>query len=194
MNVAPITPFIDTSIRTELLEARASDLESRVAELERAAARDRLALLIHGADFDRVVAALTIANGAASMGAEVKIFMAFWAPVVLRRPRARADGWFARLLSWVLPPGADALPLSRLHMGGVGAALMKRRMRELRHPGLREQLAMAAELGVEIHLCEQSLELLGMTMADVIDYPGLSSCGVATFVGEAMDAKATMFF
>lgn len=194
MNATPITPFLDVSIRAELLEARANELESRVAELERAVGRDRLALLVHGADYDRVIAAMTIANSAAAMGAEVRVFLAFWAPLVLRRPKARPSGWFARLLAWLLPGSAEALPLSRMHLGGAGAAVMRRRMRRLGHADMGEQLAMAAELGVEILVCEQSLELLGMTMADLIDYPGLSSCGAATFVGHAMDAKASMFF
>jgi peroxiredoxin family protein len=193
MNVALSGLRSDPAVLTEMLELRVRELEERVLALPKPA--DSLTLLIHGAHLDRVLAALSIANGAASMGTQVRIFLAFWGPVILRKSSAKARGaWFDRLIAWIMPKSANDLPLSRMHFGGAGTAMMRKRMRDKNHASVAEQLAMAGELGVELYVCEQSLELLGMNMSDLIDYPGLESCGVATFLGHAMDARATILF
>jgi len=54
-------------------------------------------------------------------------------------------------------------------------------------------LALAAELGVKIYVCEMSMDLMGFKMDEMIDYPGLQSVGVATFLQEALDSKIQLF-
>ena len=50
-------------------------------------------IILFSGDFDRVMAALIIANGAAAMGDEVTIFATFWGLKILRKPeKASGDG------------------------------------------------------------------------------------------------------
>ena len=52
---------------------------------------------------------------------------------------------------------------------------------------------MARESGVKISVCDTTMSLMGMNLADLIDYPGLEVCGVATFLGRAEKSATTMF-
>ena len=47
--------------------------------------------------------------------------------------------------------------------------------------------------GVEIFVCEMSMNLMGMKQEELIDYPGLKLAGVATFLGQAGTSKSTLF-
>ena len=58
---------------------------------------------------------------------------------------------------------------------------------------LEELIAMAAELGVKLSVCEMSMGLLGLEREELIDYPGLGFCGVATFIEQAANSKVSMF-
>jgi peroxiredoxin family protein len=157
-------------------------------------AQGRLTIVIHGGDLDRLLAAMTMATGAASTGIEVSLFFAFWATAALRgKPIARKRSFMERALGWMLPSGYRQTKLSRLHMGGVGTALVKRRMRAKRFAGLDELFDMAADLGVSIYVCDMSMDLLGMQMDDLIDYPNIQQCGVPTFMSRAMESNVTLF-
>ena len=59
--------------------------------------------------------------------------------------------------------------------------------------GLEELLQRAAESGVEICICQMSMELMGFHSQEMIDYPGRKLCGVATFLAEAGTSKASLF-
>ena len=58
---------------------------------------------------------------------------------------------------------------------------------------LEELIARAAEAGVQIYVCEMSMDLMGFTREELIDYPNLKLAGVATFLGEAGTSKTTLF-
>ena len=47
-------------------------------------------MVVFSSDFDKVMAAFIIANGAAAMGSEVTMFFTFWGLNVLRRAEPRA--------------------------------------------------------------------------------------------------------
>ena len=52
---------------------------------------------------------------------------------------------------------------------------------------------LAGELGVGLRVCEMSMRLLGLQREELIDYPGLSCCGVATFLETATRSRLSMF-
>ena len=190
---APIASRAQPSALAEMLELRVSALEE-LALHAATTETNRLAIVMHGAEPGRALTAVMIAVGGAAMGREVTLFVALQAPVVLCKPEVRARGsWVDRVLT-LLPKGAEGSPLLRTRLGGIGAAMRKKRIRDKSFTDLVAQLALAAEHGVRLYVCEESLELLGLSMDDLIDYPGIQTCTVATFVGRAMDAKGTMFF
>jgi peroxiredoxin family protein len=176
-------------------QASRSSLEARVERLERERphARPGLSIVVASGDLDRLMAALVLANGAATMGQPVDMFFSFWATAALvRDPPRRGRGWFARLLGWVLPRGTRGLALSRLHLGGLGTALLSRRMKTIGIPTCAELLAMAREAGVRISVCEMTMSLMGLSLEDLVDYPGLRLCGAVTFLESA--EKSTALF
>jgi len=154
-----------------------------------------MTLVLHSGDVDKVMAALTIAIGAASMGTETHLMFSFWSTPVLRhgRPPRLKRSPTERLFGWLLPCGPARLKASRFNMCGLGSWLIRRRMKARGMLSIEENLAIAAELGVHLYVCEASLGVLGLTLDDLIDYPGLKSCGVATFVERAMSTGQTLF-
>jgi peroxiredoxin family protein len=58
---------------------------------------------------------------------------------------------------------------------------------------VEEMMELAGELGVVVHVCTMSMDLLGMKEQEMLEYPGLSYCGVAKFLETAAPGKITMF-
>jgi len=48
-------------------------------------------------------------------------------------------------------------------------------------------------LGVQIYICEMSMDLMGFKREEMIDYPNLTYAGVATFLEEAQNSKVQLF-
>jgi peroxiredoxin family protein len=183
------------------LEQRIEALEAALsaAAATRSPARsletDKVCIVVFSGDLDKMLAALTMATGAAAMGVEVCLFFTFWATSALRRPDAAGGKGpiMDRILGSLLPHGTRSLKLSRMNMGGMGTAMIKRRMRDKHFAGCEELLVMAKESGVSIKVCDMSMDLMGIRMDELIDYPGLEQCGVATFMDNALRSRATLF-
>ena len=60
-------------------------------------------------------------------------------------------------------------------------------MREIKN--LKE----AGELGIEIVVCEMSMNLMGFKKEEFIDYPNLKFAGAATFVADASESSIQLF-
>lgn len=156
---------------------------------------DSVALVAYSGELDKLLAVMMLATSAASSGSDVHLFFTFWGTAALRKhggstsPRPLIE----RLFGWLLPRGTRGLPLSRLHMGGLGAAMVKRRIKSKRFADLDELFEMARMQGVNIHVCDMSMDLLGIRESDLIDYPNLNRCGATTFLEFAMNSKVSLF-
>jgi len=174
-------------------------LTDRVDELERRAAKapnsDALCLVVYSGEQDRLLAAFTMATGAAASGMQVNLFFTFWATPALRRPGTNGANKspMERMLGWMLPGGLRGRRLSKLDFGGVGRAMMKRRMASMGIAGLPELVEIAGQLGVQITVCEMSMSLLGIAKEDLIDFPNIEIAGVASFLDEASRSATTLF-
>jgi peroxiredoxin family protein len=51
----------------------------------------------------------------------------------------------------------------------------------------------AADFGVEIVVCEMSMNLMGIRREELIDYPNITIAGAAKFLQEAGRSKVTLF-
>ena len=109
------------------------------------------------------------------------------------KPRLAGKSIVEKLFGWMLPTGVSKSKLSRLDMAGIGRRLMLREMRKKRLAGLDELLTMAMDLRVEIHVCSMSMELMGIDVEELIDYPGLKVCGVAQYNEVASSSTTTLF-
>jgi peroxiredoxin family protein len=177
------------------LEARVKELEESLATLKANAPEDKLAMVVMSGDLDKLLAAFIIATGASAMFDKVSMFFTFWATSALRDPQKtppRKD-FMSRMFGFMLPKGAPALALSKLHLGGMGTSMMKGVMKKKNVLGLSELIARAADAGVQIYICEMSMDLMGFKQEEMIDYPSLKLAGVATFLADAGTSKSTIF-
>ena len=58
---------------------------------------------------------------------------------------------------------------------------------------LEEMLSLAEELGVQIYVCEMSMDLMGFKREEFIAYEHMGFAGVATFLQEAQNSKIQLF-
>jgi NADPH-dependent 2,4-dienoyl-CoA reductase/sulfur reductase-like enzyme/peroxiredoxin family protein/rhodanese-related sulfurtransferase/TusA-related sulfurtransferase len=164
-----------------------------IAPTPQAATAPAKTMVVFSGDLDHALASFVIANGAAAMGQRVTMFFTFWGLNVLRRREAPPvpKNLVERLLGWMLPREADALSLSRLHMGGAGTWMIKRVMSSKRIDSLPRLIGTARENGVRLIACQMSMDMMGIRPEELID--GVEVGGVATFIAETDKANATLF-
>ena len=151
-------------------------------------------IIVFSGDFDKVMAAFIIANGAAAMDDDVTMFFTFWGLNALRRPeRVSAAGKspLQRAFGFLMPRGPGRLGLSQLNFGGAGPRLMKRVMRQRGVSSLEELIDTARGQGVKMVACTMSMDVMGIKPEEMID--GLEFAGVATYLGEADEANVNLF-
>ena len=78
-------------------------------------------------------------------------------------------------------------------MCGMGPVMIKYLMKKHNVLSLDDMFKSAAELGVEIVVCEMSMGLMGFKKEEMIDYPHLTYAGAATFVTDAGESAAQLF-
>ncbi|MDF2460521.1 MAG: uncharacterized protein K0S79_2937, partial [Nitrospira sp.] len=111
---------------------------------------EKVTIVLLSGDLDRAMAAFIIATGAAAMGMQVTIFFTFWGLNTIRRKGASssAKDWLRRMFGLLNKGGAESLPLSRFHFGGIGTSMMQKVMKQNRMPGVPELMQTALDLGV----------------------------------------------
>jgi peroxiredoxin family protein len=179
----------------EQLTQRIAQLEERVKTLQARAPKDQLSMVAFSGDLDRMLAAFIIAVGAAAMYERVVMFLTFWGTTVMRdpkRPVAKAE-FTAKMFDRMLPAGPDQLQLSKMHMAGMGTAMIKTLMHKKGVLSLDELIRQAADFGVEIVICEMSMNLMGLKREELRDYPNVTFAGVAKFLQEADQSSVTLF-
>ena len=72
-------------------------------------------------------------------------------------------------------------------------ALENRLMKRKNVMSLADLMRAAAEFGVEIVICEMSMDLMGIRREEIIDFPNISVAGVAKFLEQAGSSKVTLF-
>jgi peroxiredoxin family protein len=160
-----------------------------------AKAEEQLSMVVFSGDLDKILAAMIIATGAAAFDMKVNLFFTFWATAALRAPEKKAKGKdiISKMFGFMLPKGADKLALSKMQMAGMGSAMIKSLMKKQHVASLPEMFKTAGELGIQINVCEMSMNLMGFKREEMITYPNLQYCGVATFLADASDSKIQLF-
>ena len=150
-------------------------------------------IVVFSGDLDRLMAAFIIAVGAAAMGNDVTMFFTFWGLNALRRdnpPPVKKD-FMSRMFGWMMPRGAKKAKLSKLNMAGMGTAMMKAVMRNKHVESVDELIAQAQDLGVKLIACTMSMDVMGITQAELIE--GIELGGVASYLGAADEANVNLF-
>jgi len=176
----------------QTLADRVDELENRLASTP---SSDRLCLMVYSGELDRLMAAFTMATGAAASGMSVSMFFTFWGTPALKSTGGSAakKPLMDRLMGLMLPGGLDSRKLSKLDFLGVGRRMMQRRMKKMGIASLSELVTLAGQLGVQLTVCEMSMSLMGISEEDLLEYPHLTIAGAATFVDDASRAATTLF-
>ncbi|HNS30261.1 MAG TPA: DsrE/DsrF/DrsH-like family protein [Tenuifilaceae bacterium] len=175
-------------------EKQLEELKKKVSKLEKGQ-KDKMTMVVFSGELDKLMAAMIIATGATAMDMEVKLFFTFWAIAALRDPKKSVKGktFMSKMFGFMLPKGAKKVKLSKMNMGGMGKAMLEGLMKKKGVKSLPQLFEAAAELGVEINVCEMSMDLMGFKREELIDYPNLNICGVGTFLSDAEESKIQLF-
>lgn len=150
-----------------------ADQDKEMTEMKEGA--DKVTIIVHSGDLDKIYSALIIANGALAMGMEASLFFTFWGLQRLKKG------------------GLEKGPLSKMNMLGLGRWMVKKRMKAAKVASLDKLLADFKELDGKIIACEMTMEVMGIRKedlrADLIDEYG----AVGTYVQEARGSAINLF-
>jgi len=138
-------------------------------------AKNKVTIIAHSGDMDKIYSALIVANGALAMGMEASIFFTFWGLQRLKKG------------------GLDKGPLSKMNMFGLGKWLVKRKMKTANAATLERMLSDFVELGGKILACDMTMEIMGIKKEDLRDDLISDYCAVGTYVNEARESAITLF-
>ena len=177
------------------IQQQIHEIKSKLESLPKTTRENKLSMIVFSGDLDKVLASFIIATGAVAMGMEVVMFFTFWGTPVLRDKNKKAGekDLMGKMFGAMLPKGACSVKLSKMNMAGMGTAMMKSLMKKKNVASLEQMIEMAGELGVQIYVCEMSMDLMGFKREEMIDYPNISFCGVAKFLEEAINSKIQLF-
>lgn len=150
-------------------------------------------IIVFSGDLDKVLASFIIANGAAAMGRPVTMFFTFWGLNVLRK----SDGptvkkpFIDKMFGGMMPKGSSKLKLSKMNMGGMGTAMMKKVMNDKNVDSLEKLMEHAMKNGVKLVACTMSMDIMGITKEELID--GVEFAGVASYLGDAEESNVNLF-
>jgi len=158
-----------------------------------ASGEQRTTIVAWSGDLDRVWPQLILATTAAAYGMTTTVFFTFWGLFTLKRPDVKITGsdwktnWKTKGLGVMNRQG-----LTKLNMGGLGPLLMKKVAAEHKVAPPTELLDTAKELGVRLWPCSMTMDLMGLTPADLIDGVG-EPVGAATALAEMQHSTINLF-
>lgn len=150
-------------------------------------------IIVFDGDLDKVLASFIIANGALAMGRPVTMFFTFWGLNALRKAQKQPVKKTAveRMFGAMLPRGARRLKLSKLNMGGMGTAMMRKIMKDKNIDSLEDLMKKAMDNGVKLIACSMSMDVMGIRKEELID--GVEIGGVGTYLGDAEESDVNLF-
>jgi peroxiredoxin family protein len=156
---------------------------------------EKASIIVFSGEFDKVLAAFVLANGAAASGMDVTMFFTFWGLNVIKKnkgPIKGAKNWMQKMMGIMNRGGYSRLALSKFNMGGIGKAMMSKIMKGEKVQSLEEMIADAADLGVNFLACKMSMDVMGVCKEDLI--PEVKDIvGVATYIANAKNCAINLF-
>ena len=129
----------------------------------------KVAIVVSEGTFDKAMMAMMLANTAASMGMEVRVFFTFFGLNLLKKNANPKLGGFYRLFTGVF----------------------RNRMAAVKIPAYQEQRQMAMDLGVQLCACSTTMGLMKINKEDMVD--GVKILGAGGFLGYASETQMQFF-
>lgn len=173
------------------LSKAVQELQGRVDALEKK--NSNMTMVLFSGDFDKVMAAFIIANGALAMGKEVTMFVTFWGLDAIKKKTLSTTGKniLEKMVLWMRPNDPTKLPTSKMNFAGIGPKLFQYMMGKKNVEPLPSLIEMAVELGMKVIACQMSMDVMGIRKEDLID--GIEVGGVAAFLSSSYDSNTTLF-
>ena len=182
--MSAVTPHVDPAVKAYI--------DERIAEVASSLPDNRVTLVVFSGDLDRQLASLVIATGAAAMGMDVSVFYTFWGLTALKKQAMmKGKTYKEKMFSAMTPKTLSKMPISKMNFGGAGRVMLTTMMREKQVASTDELFAMAREMGVKQIACTMSMDVMGITQAELHD--GVVLGGVATFLGDAARSRVALF-
>lgn len=155
--------------------------------------KKKTTIVLLSGDYDKVMAAYIIANGAAAYDHEVTIFHTFWGLNALRKDEniSVEKGFLEKMFAKMMPRGVDKMGISKMNFAGLGPKLIKKVMKKHNALPLPELIEMAQEQDVKLIACTMTMDLLGLHKEELLD--NIEYAGVAAYLAEAEDGNVNLF-
>ena len=151
------------------MPGRRRDGETDMADVE------KITIIVHSGDFDKMYSAFIIGNGALAMGLEASMYFTFFGLSRLKKGKL------------------DSGPLSRMHMLGLGKMMIKSRMKKRNARPLPDLARDFKELGGKIFACDMTMDIMGVTAEQLEQDLIEEYCAVGTYIREARESTVTLF-
>lgn len=120
----------------------------------------KLLVILSKGTLDMVYPAFMIATTGATMGKEVHMFFTFWGMNALNSKTVSSLK--------VAPVGNPGMPMPNIlgmipGMTAMATRMMRGKIAKAKMPPIPEMIKTAKELGVKIHACSSTLEVMGIT-------------------------------
>lgn len=153
--------------------------------------KDKMTIILFSGEFDKAIAAFTLATTAASSGMDVTIFFTFWGLNMLKKPKL-ATTKSQLLMQKMLNFMNRGFPLSRLDMFGLGSWMMKKLMKKMKMASLDDLIKLAKQLNVKFIACTTSCSVMGLSRENLIDSVD-EFAGASTYLVQAKSSNINLF-
>lgn len=153
---------------------------------------DGVTIIVMSGDMDKVMAALNIAIGAASLGKETNMFFTFWGLKAIQKGNLTGNSFFGKMMGMMNRGGIDRIGPSRFNFWGIGRWMFNQMMKMHKITPIAELRQTAVDLGVKFFPCQMSMEVMEIRKEDFIDAVQ-PACGVAAMLEMAYRSKASFF-
>jgi NADPH-dependent 2,4-dienoyl-CoA reductase/sulfur reductase-like enzyme/peroxiredoxin family protein/rhodanese-related sulfurtransferase/TusA-related sulfurtransferase len=149
--------------------------------------------IVFSGDLDKAIASFIMANAAAAMGRKVSMFFTFWGLNILRKPEKInvQKSLMENMFGTMMPRGSSKLKLSKMNMGGMGAKMIRRTMKNKNIDSLEDLIKVSQENGVELIACAMSMDVMGIKQNELID--GVKTGGAASMLAFAEESDMSLF-
>lgn len=153
-----------------------------------------LVIICYSGDLEKTWASMILATTAAASGTPTKMFLTFWGLQTFVKDGVRITGqnWMQRMLSVMQRPGISHRKLSKMNFLGMGPWMMGSLAKQYGVAKPKELLEAALALGVEFMPCQMTMDMFGLTKADMIDGLG-EPVGAATVIELLANGAAPLF-
>jgi peroxiredoxin family protein len=132
---------------------------------DRTQQESRLLIILSKGTLDMVAPAFMIATAGATMGKEVHMFFTFWGMSALNKKTVGSLK--------VAAVGNPGMPMPNIlgmipGMTAMATRMMKGKMQKSKMPSIPEMIKTAKDLGVKIHACSTTMDVMGINKETMI--------------------------